>query len=184
MIRIIARNSAPISRNRPAAQTKARMRNRTEWTGFLATMTAKAEATRTGAKIQKNKASACIVSLSFSPSPLAGERGWARGVRRASALLEIALRRGPSSGRQTAAEPDPAGLSAAFSLEREKTVIDTARPARCCAPTPVPSDRRWPAIVACRNKALRASRSRIRNSALRRSHRPGRPPGTCRSRCT
>src|SRR5271165_6849960 len=93
MIRIIARNSAPISRNRPAAQTKARMRHRTEWTGFLATMTAKAEATRTGAKIQKNKASACIVSLSFSPSPLAGERGWGEGF--ASALLEIALRRGP-----------------------------------------------------------------------------------------
>ena len=33
-----------MSRKRPAAQTKARMRNSTEWTGFLARMTANADA--------------------------------------------------------------------------------------------------------------------------------------------
>src|SRR5271165_3291753 len=69
MIRIIARNSAPISRNSPAALTKARMRNSTEWTGFLAEMTASADPTRTVANIQKKTAWSCIVSLLILPSP-------------------------------------------------------------------------------------------------------------------
>src|SRR6202044_3784888 len=60
---MIARNSAPISRNKPAAQTKERMRKRTECTGFLATMTANADTTKSGARIQKKKTSACIVRL-------------------------------------------------------------------------------------------------------------------------
>src|ERR1700723_923678 len=50
-------------RKSPAAQTKERMRKRTECTGFLATMTAKADTTKSGARIQKKKTSACIVRL-------------------------------------------------------------------------------------------------------------------------
>jgi DNA topoisomerase VI subunit B len=34
-----AMNSAPISKNRPAALKKARIRNSTEWTGLRAEMT-------------------------------------------------------------------------------------------------------------------------------------------------
>src|ERR1700677_5017701 len=70
------RNSAPINRKRAAALTKARMRNSTEWTGFLARITASAERISTVEKIQKNIASACIVvSLpALLPSPLR-ERG-------------------------------------------------------------------------------------------------------------
>src|ERR1700677_4145627 len=69
------RNSAPINRKRAAALTKARMRNSTEWTGFLARITASAERISTVEKIQKNIASACIVvSLpALLSSPLAGE---------------------------------------------------------------------------------------------------------------
>jgi hypothetical protein len=44
--RIIARNSAPSSTNNPAALTKARMRNSTECTGFLAAITITADATQ------------------------------------------------------------------------------------------------------------------------------------------
>ena len=45
MTRIIARNSAPISTNSPAALKKATMRNSTEWTGLRAEITMTAEAT-------------------------------------------------------------------------------------------------------------------------------------------
>src|SRR5271168_1986560 len=95
MIRIIARNSAPISRNRPAAQTNERMRNRTEWTGFLAMITAKADATRTGAKIQKNRASACIARLSSKSLRTDRSRLRATGRRAAPYSSARPLRRGP-----------------------------------------------------------------------------------------
>src|SRR6516165_10786811 len=49
----MARNSAPMSTKRPAALTKARMRNSTECTGFFAAITMIAEATHTMAKSQK-----------------------------------------------------------------------------------------------------------------------------------
>ena len=39
------------------------MRKSTECTGFLAMMTAKADTTKSGAKIQKKKTSPCIVRL-------------------------------------------------------------------------------------------------------------------------
>src|SRR5271163_981846 len=79
------------------------MRNRTEWTGFLATMTAKADTTRTGAKIQKNSASACIARLSSkaprpNPSPFAGE-----GSTRRPAFLDAPV---------VARTPRPAGQNA------------------------------------------------------------------------
>src|SRR5271156_2201555 len=70
------RNSAPISKNRPAALTKARIRKSTECTGFLARITASADRISTVEKSQKNIASACIVcSLLFPFSALAGEGG-------------------------------------------------------------------------------------------------------------
>src|SRR5579862_2616558 len=52
-----ARNSAPSSRNKPAACTKARIRNSTECTGLRAVTTATAEATRVIANIQKKTSS-------------------------------------------------------------------------------------------------------------------------------
>src|SRR5580692_12009168 len=87
--------------NSPAAQTKGRMRKRTECTGFLARITAKADTTRSGARIQKNKASACIVRLlSQSPRPdrlsLHGNRQkhnqrnrWSRGRHCGEALVGL-----------------------------------------------------------------------------------------------
>src|SRR6185437_10658538 len=67
MMRIIARNSAPMSTNRPEALTNARMRNSTECTGLRAKMTASPEATKTVAKIQKKKACATIVAYPQKP---------------------------------------------------------------------------------------------------------------------
>ena len=46
----IARNSAPSSRNRPAALTKARIRNSTECTGLREAITMKPEAVMIAAK--------------------------------------------------------------------------------------------------------------------------------------
>ena len=187
MIRIIARNSAPISRNRPAAQTKERIRNRTEWTGFLAMMTAKADTTSTGAKIQKNRASACIARLSSKAlAPTLALCGQRVGAKRRTRRVPIAARTPRPAGDRALADNVRHSVSDGQhpSSAKKKAAIDTARRARCCAPTPAPSDRHWPATAACRSKALRASRSQIRNSALRRSRRPDRLPGTCRSRCT
>jgi len=50
MTRIIAMNSAPISRNRPAALKNARIRNSTEYTGLRETTTMAAAATVIAAK--------------------------------------------------------------------------------------------------------------------------------------
>ena len=193
MTRIIARNSAPMRRNSPAAQTKARIRHKTEWTGFLATITPSADPTRIVAKIQKNTAWAPIVSLLApnphrrSPSP---SRRRGRGAR---GPAPIALRRGRAWRREPLIRPDAPARKNRRSSRRpiasrllpqgEKAFTDRARRARCCAPAPAPSDRRSPAAVACRSRVPRAIRSRIRNSVPRRSRRPGRLPGTSRSRC-
>src|SRR6185437_12703812 len=102
----MARNSAPITRNRPAAQTKERMRKRTECTGFLAIMTAKAETARTIAKIQKNQASACIVRLlSQAPPPVARTPRGKGAERRSGAerrlhLTPLAARTTPPAGQR------------------------------------------------------------------------------------
>jgi hypothetical protein len=69
-------------------------------------MTAKADTTRSGAKIQKNKASACIVRLLSQvplPRPLFPllERGRARSRRGAPRSL-APLRRGPRPAYQKA----------------------------------------------------------------------------------
>ncbi len=41
--KIIAKNSAPNKINKPDALTKLKIKNKTEWTGFLALITIKAE---------------------------------------------------------------------------------------------------------------------------------------------
>jgi hypothetical protein len=51
MTRIIARNSAPASRNKAEALKKARIRNSTECTGLRADTTMPAETSRTAADI-------------------------------------------------------------------------------------------------------------------------------------
>src|SRR6185312_6987278 len=109
----MARNSAPITRNRPAAQTKERMRKRTECTGFLAMMTAKAETARTIAKIQKNQASACIVRL-LSQSPCAGRPHPARARAKRHPARSAAFTLRPPLGhvlQQQAALADQARLT-------------------------------------------------------------------------
>ncbi len=60
---------------------------------------------------------------------------------------------------------------------------DRARPVPDSSRLPVPSDRRYRAGAACRNRAPRGSPRRIRCSAPRRWRPPGRPPGTGRNRC-
>ena len=63
------------------------------------------------------------------------------------------------------------------------TLTDTSHRARSAWRSRVPNGRRWRAGAPCRSRAPRASRSRTRSWGLRRWHRPGRPPGTARSRC-